>query len=161
MTRSLSVLTSQGNWFLFSVRVGKFCLWGGPQTGPRQQLNVINKRFSFSFLFDASGTDDGSVRFWRLETGAGESFRTHENTVSALAAYRDREGSLTFASAGFDGAIIIWRAHAKDGLDRHQVRGEGKGEGEKIARIIERGLTPFYLGYVGVFPCFCTLIRVD
>lgn len=68
------------------------------------------------------GTDDGSVRFWRLDTGAGESFKAHKNTVSALAAYRDRQGSVTLASAGFEGSITIWRARAKDGLKRTTVR---------------------------------------
>lgn len=73
-----------------------------------------------SFLL--SGTDDGSVRFWQLDTGAGESFQAHDNTVSALAAYRDQLGSLVLASAGFEGVIIIWRAHAKDGLKKDRVR---------------------------------------
>ncbi|CAN0560012.1 unnamed protein product, partial [Ectocarpus sp. 12 AP-2014] len=62
-----------------------------------------------------SGTDDGSVRFWQLDTGAGESYKAHDNSVSALAAYSDQLGSLVLASAGFEGAIIIWRAHPKDG----------------------------------------------
>eukprot|EP00903_Cladosiphon_okamuranus_P006728 g6565.t1 len=68
-----------------------------------------------------TGTDDGSLRFWRLETGAGESFRAHENTVSALAACMDRQGSVVLASGSFEGTITIWRAHAKDGSNRHQV----------------------------------------
>lgn len=73
------------------------------------------------FRFFLSGTDDGSVRFWRLETGAGESFRTHENTVSALAAHKDRQGSLILASACFEGTITIWRAGVKDGLKQDKV----------------------------------------
>lgn len=64
----------------------------------------------------------------------GESFTAHENTVSALAAYRDRQGSLILASAGFEGAITIWRAHAKDGYSRHQVR---ETEGKK-GRVSEK-----------------------
>lgn len=71
----------------------------------------------------SSGTDDGSIRFWRLDTGAGESVKAHENTVTTLAAYRDRQGSLTLASAGFDGVIVVWRAHAKDGVKTHTVSG--------------------------------------
>lgn len=62
------------------------------------------------------------MRFWQLDTGAGESFQAHDNTVSALAAYRDQLGSLVLASADFEGAIIIWRAHAKDGLKKDRVR---------------------------------------
>lgn len=69
-----------------------------------------------------SGTDDGSVRFWRLETGAGESIKAHENTVSALASFRDRQGSLVLASGGFEGAIVVWKADIKDGLRRDMVR---------------------------------------
>ncbi|CAM9561047.1 unnamed protein product, partial [Hapterophycus canaliculatus] len=68
-----------------------------------------------------TGTDNGSVRFWRLDTGAGKSFKAHENTVTALAAFRDRHGSLTLASADFEGVIVIWRAPAKDGLKQHTV----------------------------------------
>eukprot|EP00752_Nemacystus_decipiens_P009558 g8538.t1 len=68
-----------------------------------------------------TGADDGSVRFWRLDTGAGESFGAHDNTVSALAAYRDRQGSLVLATADFEGDITIWRANSKDGLNRHQL----------------------------------------
>ncbi|CAM9120840.1 unnamed protein product, partial [Scytosiphon promiscuus] len=68
-----------------------------------------------------TGTDDGNVRFWRLDTGAGESIQAHENTVTALAAYRDGQGSLTLASADFEGVIAIWRASAKDGLKQHTV----------------------------------------
>lgn len=98
---------------------GSSCLWGNDSRG-----NCVNICFFLTLCLSRlfSGTDDGSVRFWRLETGAGESFRTHENTVSALAAYRDRQGSLILASAGFEGAITIWRAQVKDGFDRHQVR---------------------------------------
>ncbi|CAN0464501.1 unnamed protein product [Ectocarpus sp. 12 AP-2014] len=68
-----------------------------------------------------TGTDDGSVRFWQLDTGAGESYKAHDNSVSALAAYSDQLGSLVLASAGFEGAIIIWRAHPKDGLKKDRV----------------------------------------
>lgn len=69
-----------------------------------------------------SGTDGGSVRFWRLETGASEPYQAHENTVSALAACKDRRGSLLLASADFEGTMIIWTAHAKDGLRADRVR---------------------------------------
>lgn len=70
----------------------------------------------------APGVDHGSVRFWRLDTGASESFQAHDNTVSALAACRDRRQSLLFASGGFGGAIVLWAAHAKDGMSDNRVR---------------------------------------
>ncbi|CAM9333629.1 unnamed protein product, partial [Discosporangium mesarthrocarpum] len=69
----------------------------------------------------ATGSECGSVRFWRLETGAGESFHVHKNTVSALASCRDRKGSLFFASGCYQGEIVLWAAYAKDGLHNSRV----------------------------------------
>lgn len=92
--------------------------------GHAQSFSGLHSKYSiFVGLFPSFlGTDDGSVRFWRLDTGAGESFKAHKNTVSALAAYRDRQGSITLASADFEGSITIWRARAKDGLKQTTVR---------------------------------------
>lgn len=93
----------------------------------------------YFFFLDgfSSGTDDGSVRFWRLNTGAGESFKAHENTVTALAAYRDPRGSVILASAGFEGIIVVWRAPAKDGLKQNTV--SERGQRENVARLWSPG----------------------
>lgn len=62
------------------------------------------------------------MRFWRLDTGASEAFKAHDNTVSALASCWDSRGSLLFASGGFGGTIAVWTAHAKDGVSDNRVR---------------------------------------
>ncbi|CAM9580963.1 unnamed protein product, partial [Choristocarpus tenellus] len=69
----------------------------------------------------ATGIDDGSVRFWNLETGAGTSSRAHSNTVSALASHRDNKNSLLFASGCYNGDIVLWEAQAKDGVHNAQI----------------------------------------
>ena len=67
------------------------------------------------------GTGSGNVRFWRLDTGAGQSFEAHSNTVSALATGKNWCGSLILASGGFDGAIVLWMTDAKDGIREDRV----------------------------------------
>lgn len=93
-----------------------FVGWHAPKSDPQTKSKIYPKYGA------SSGTDDGTVRFWRLDTGASESFKAHENAVSALAACRDRRGELMLASAGFEGAIIMWTTHAKDGLKNNRVR---------------------------------------
>lgn len=83
-----------------------------------------------------SGTDNGRVRFWRLDSGTGESFEAHSNTVCALATTRDCWRSLMLASACFEGTIVVW---AVDGLkDDGKVRKDnvlGRGRWESTPEV--------------------------